>query len=190
MKNKFKKQSGFTLIEMLIAVSLFVIVVTISIGAILSVFDANRKSQASKTVVDNLNLSIENMTRTIRFGGNYHCGSGGTLSSPQNCTDNTNGDTFLAVTFYDKNLARNVIVAYRLNGNAIEMSYDGGSFIPITATEANIQILKFRVFGSATSDNVQPYVVAVIRGYAGSKPTTQSVFSIETLMSQRTLDFH
>lgn len=184
-KLKIKNNKGFTLIEMMIAVALFALISSFAIGAVLSIFDANRKAQSSKTIVDNLNFSIENMARTVRFGSNYHCGSSGSLSSPNDCST---GDAFLAITFYDKILAQNVLVAYRLNGTAIEKSYNGGSYIPITAPEANIQYLKFYVFGTNVSDSNQPYVIVVIKGYVGSRSTTQTVFSIETLMSQRALD--
>ncbi|MFH0804356.1 MAG: type II secretion system protein [Candidatus Zambryskibacteria bacterium] len=188
---KLQRSGGFTLVEMLVAVSLFIIVATISIGAILTIFDANKKAQSSKTVVDNLNLSIENMARTIRFGTNYHCGDPtGDLSAPRVCNNNTEGDTFFAVTFYDNDLARNVIVKYQLSGIAIQMSYDGGPYSSITAPETNVQLLRFRVFNTDLYDNNQPYVIAVIKGYVGNKPTSQTSFSIETLMSQRKLDYH
>jgi prepilin-type N-terminal cleavage/methylation domain-containing protein len=179
----FNSSKGFTLVEMLIAVSLFVVIVSFSLGSLVSVFNANKNAQSSKTVVDNLNLSLENMARTIRFGKNYHCGSDGTLSSPRDCPDNINGDTFFAVTFESK------VIIYRLNGTTIQKSSDGGgSYEDITAPEAKIENLKFYVFGSFPSDNAQPYVVVVIKGYAGSKSDTQSSFSVETLISQRTID--
>jgi len=177
---KLKINKGFTLVELLIAVGLFTIVASISIGAILSIFDVNKKSESSKTVVDNLNFSIENMARTVRFGGNYHCGSAPTLGNPQDCS---NGDTFLAVTFNSS------VIIYRLNGTAIQRSDNGGSsYTNITSPETVVQYLRFYVFGSSISDTKEPYVVAVIKGYVGNKPTNQSVFSIETVMSQRTLD--
>lgn len=184
-----KRSGGFTLVEMLIAVSLFIVVVTISIGAILSVFDANRKAQSSKTVVDNLNLAIENMVRTVRFGSNYHCGSDGSLTSAKNCDSNVEGITggapFLAVQFEGNT------VVYRWKGtinDPIEVSYDGGSnYTNITSPEVKIEYLRFRVFNTA-ADNEQPYVIAVIKGYSGSKPTAQTNFTIQTMMSQRKLD--
>jgi type II secretory pathway pseudopilin PulG len=183
MKNKFKTRSGFTLVELLIAVSLFIVVVTISMGAILSIFDANKKAQSSKTVVDNLNLSIENMARIIRFGSSYHCGNFGTLSNPNDCAV---GDTFIAVNFNGST------IIYRWNGttsDAVQRSDNGGvTYTDITAPEAKIEYVKFYVFGTASGDTNQPYVVAVIKGHVGSKTTTQTVFSVETLMSQRTLD--
>jgi len=174
------KQEGFTLVELLVAISLFIVVVVISMGAILSVFDANKKAQSSKTVVDNLNIAVENMARTVRFGTNYHCGSDGYLSTPTDCS---NGDTSLAVSFEGST------IVYRLNGTAIQISNNGGStYTNITSPETIIEYLKFYVFGSSDSDANQPYVVVVISGYVGSRSTNQTAFSIETLMSQRILD--
>ncbi|OHA93500.1 MAG: hypothetical protein A3E02_01270 [Candidatus Zambryskibacteria bacterium RIFCSPHIGHO2_12_FULL_38_34] len=181
MKNKFKNQSGFTLVEMLIAISLFIAVVTISIGALLSIFDANSKAQATKTVVDNLNLSIENMTRIVRFGSNYYCGISSNENSVSNCSG---GGNSFSVTFDGSR------IIYRLSGTTIQRSDNGGSYTDITSPETVIQYLRFYVFGSDTSDSIQPYVIVVIKGYVGNKPTTQSIFSIETLMSQRKLDFN
>jgi len=183
MINKNIKNKGFTLVELLVAIGLFTLIASISIGAILSVFDANKRAQSTKTVVDNLNLSIEDMARTVRFGNTYHCGSGGTLTNTQNCPDNTNGDTFLAVQF------KGSMIIYRLNGTAIERSDNGGtSYKAITSPEMVVQYLRFYVFGTSINDTNQPYVIAVIQGYVGNKPTRQSKFSIETIMSQRKLD--
>lgn len=186
MKNKFKKNAGFTLVEMLVAVSLFTVIVTISIGAILTVFDANRRAQGSKTVVDNLNLSIENMARVVRFGNNYHCNTNinATFSNPPTPADCSNGGSLLAVSF------KGVPIVYRLNGTALERSDNGGStYKPITSTDTVIQHLTFRVFGAGDSPStIQPYVLVVLKGYVGGKPTAQSNFTIETVMSQRALD--
>lgn len=179
INRKSKKQSGFTLVELLVAVSLFVVVVTISMGAILSVFDANKKAQASKTIVDNLNLSIENMARTIRFGDNYYCGTSLDLGATNDCST---GSDSVSVTFNGNR------VVYRLSGTSIEVRNSSGVYEKITSPETVIQYVRFYVFGSSNSDLSQPYVVAVIKGYSGSKPSVQTNFSIETFMSKRNID--
>jgi prepilin-type N-terminal cleavage/methylation domain-containing protein len=175
-----QRSGGFTLVEMIVAVGLFAVIAMFSMGAVVSIYDANRRSESTKTVVDNLNLSLEDMVRSVRFGHTYHCG-GAPYSSVQNCP---NGDTTLAVNFQGNT------VVYRLNGTAIQRSSDGGvNFYDITSPDTVVQYLKFYTFGTAASpDTGQPYVIAVIKGYVGNKPTTQSSFSIQTLMSQRTLD--
>jgi type II secretory pathway pseudopilin PulG len=185
MKTNFlnSKQRGFTLVEMLIAVSLFIVIVTISLGALLSVFDANKKNQSSKTISDNLNFAIDDITRSVRFGTNYYCGISSGLTSVNNCSS---GGSAVSATFESKR----IIYSWGGTENSpIMKSSDGGlNYLAITAPEVKIQHLKFYVFGSDSSDINQPYVIAVIKGYIGNKPTTRSVFSIQTLMSQRKLD--
>lgn len=195
--SKFKicslvKQDGFTLVEMLIAVGLFSVIASISIGALLIIFDANRRSESSKTVVDNLNLSLENMVRTVRFGNSYHCGESGTLSNPADCSDG--GETF-AVQFDTDNDGDLETVVYKKCGSSIKRSENGvfncndtTNMKNITSGDTVIERLKFYVLGSDTTDFKQPYVVAHISGYVGTSPTEQSKFSIQTLMSQRIID--
>jgi type II secretory pathway pseudopilin PulG len=190
---KLKTDRGFTLVEILVAVSLFIVVATISIGAILTVYDANRKAQSTKTVMDNLNLSLENMTRTVRFGNYYYCGVSSTVNQTSNCplSSGGSGSDSVSVTF---NAARTI---YRLCGNAIKRSDNGDKncsdtgMQSITSPETVIQYLRFYVSGTGNSgpDQIkQPYVMAIIKGYVGEKQTSQTSFFIETLMSQRILD--
>lgn len=169
-----KQSRGFTLVEMLIAVSLFIVVSTISIGSIITIFDSNKRAQSSKTVVDNFNLAFENMIRTIRFGKDYQCGGG--------VGDCSSGDTSITVDFKGDN------ITYRLNGNSIQKKENNGDYEDITSPETVIEHLKFYVFGTNKNDSNQPYVVVVIKGYSGNKSTNQSIFSIQTMISQRALD--
>jgi len=117
----------------------------------------------------------------VRFGSNYYCGISSNENSVSNCSG---GGNSFSVTFDGSR------IIYRLSGTTIQRSDNGGSYTDITSPETVIQYLRFYVFGSDTSDSIQPYVIVVIKGYVGNKPTTQSIFSIETLMSQRKLDFN
>jgi len=188
----FAKKSGFTLVEMMIAVALFALIATFAIGSVLSIFDANRKSQSLKTVVDNFNFSIENMVRTVRFGSRYHCdnstGSSG-VSSVLNCLGPTGGKR-LGVLAED---GATVVYWFDASDGSI-WRYDSTSSksIKITSSDTFIEYLKFYVYNTTPlftgSDLNQPYAVVVIKGYVKSKASTKSYFSIETMMSQRNLD--
>ena len=77
MKNnhfKNNKKRAFTLIELLVAVSLFTTVTVSTIGSFFLISDANKKMQAIRAVVDNLNFAVEDITRNIRTGRDYQCG--------------------------------------------------------------------------------------------------------------------
>ena len=163
------------------AVSIFTIVMTISMGSILGVFDANRKSRSIKTVSSNLNLALESMSKEIRFGKNYHCGSSGTLTSPQNCPYPV-GSTF--VSFLSSGGEQ---ITYRLTGTTLEKQITGGGYIAVTAPEINIDSLTFYVSGAGTSDTLQPKVTIKIQSHAGTGKG-RSDFTLQTLVSQRPLD--
>ena len=181
----YTNKKGFTLVELLIAVALFVTIATFAMGAVLAIFDANRNARFSKTVVDNLNISIENMARTVRFGTRYHCDSGsGSVTFTNDCS--TSGGSRIAVLY------KGETIVYRWNGtinDPLEISTNSGvSYSPITSPDTKIEYVRFYVNGSSVGDNSQPYIIAIIKGYVGNRPTLQSDFNIQTMMSQRKLD--
>lgn len=164
-------KGGFTLIEMIVAVAIFVVVVVIATGALLSVIDANRKSQSIKSVMNNLHFAVEGMARNIRVGSNYDNG-GVSGSSPQITFLDQNGDT----------------VIYRRNALTLEREKNGEGFVAVTAPEVVIDDLRFYVDGEAAGDNLQPRVTIIIKGHVGTQQDTRTDFNIETMVSQRLID--
>ena len=181
-----KNEAGFTLVELMVSMSLFTIVMFMCMGAILTILDANQKSKNLRSVMDNLNFSLEGMTRTIRFGTNYHCGTGTPVTSPVNCSG---GNSTIYVQFI-KGITINQI-RYSLVGGCVARSINGLTNQCITSPDANITALSFRVYNSESyfsGDSFQPKVIIVVSGYVGLKANTRSSFTLETTVSQRTLD--
>ncbi|MFZ2049082.1 MAG: prepilin-type N-terminal cleavage/methylation domain-containing protein [Minisyncoccia bacterium] len=172
---------GFTLVEMMTAISLFLVIMTISMGSILNVFDVNRKSESMKTVMDNLNFAIETMSREMRFGRIYHCGATEPFTTPVDCIA-TPGTQ---ISFLSSD---NQQITYRLINNQVEKKIDNGDFIAVTAPEITIENLSFYVVGTASNDGLQPKALITIRGKSGAKINTTTEFSVQTLVSQRQLD--
>ncbi len=185
-------QRGFTLIEILVATTLFSVVMIISIGAIISINDSNKKAQLTRTVINNLNFAMENMARNLRIGITYHCDyTVGNVASARDCLSGANS---IALEGYkgDVNNGSDQIV-YRLNTSTrqIERSTNsgaGGTFIPITSPELSIDSLQFYVTGATSGDGKQPRVVISISGSAIFKNVIKSNFTIQTAVSQRKLD--
>lgn len=185
--NKKSDEGGFTLIEIMVSVSIFAIVMTISAGSLFSILDANAKSQAQKSVINNLNLALESMSRSIRVGSSYHCGNSGSITLPANCSG---GDTFFAfeASGGDSESGSDQVI-YRLGGTAIERSTDGGaSFTAITSPQVVIDRLVFYVTGSSNSDSLQPKVLITVSGHAGIKERIRTEFNIQNTVTQRLLD--
>ncbi len=191
-RRKLSAQSaGFTLIEIMVAASIFIVVMVISSGSILSVYDLNRRSQNLRAVMDNLNLTLTAMSRTIRFGTKYHCDASVLpLATPRDCA--SGASSFSVLTSGGAQL----IYSTTSVATTIKRSLDGGtSFSSLTSPEVTITNLRFYVFGSApynqaaaTHDLLQPRVIIVVSGYVGAKSTSKSTFSLQTTISQRAVD--
>lgn len=191
MTMRAKGQRGFTLVEMTVAVGLFAIVMLVSVGALLSLVDANRKAQALQSVMNNLNIAIDGMVRSAREGTVYHCGSAGSFATAQDCTE---GDTLFAFEPYHTGSAVPPwLYWFAVDSNGVGRLYkseDGTTSggLPITSPSVSIESVTFYVVGSVRGDTTQPRVTVVIKGTAGTKVTSRTTFHIEATAVQRVLD--
>ena len=183
VKKSKSKNSGFTLIELMVSVTIFSVVMVICMGAILTILNSNRKSQAMRSVMDNLNYTLDDMTRAIRFGYNYHCdATNGDPTVPRDCAT--------AASSFAVKSSDNHQLIFSLAGGRITETIDGSLYY-LTSSDTTITKLSFLVSGSYpfSTDQLQPRVIIVISGYAGSKPSVQSNFTLQTTLSQRRFDY-
>ncbi len=189
---------GFTLIEIMVAVSIFAIVMMIGVGALLSLVEINKRAQAVNAVMNNLNAAVEGMSRAIRVGTTYHCETSAAVPSPAvlagaaDCPGG--GGLLLAFESADGDAAVDTDqVVYRLNGTQLERSLEAGvagSWVALTAPEVNISDFQFLVTGTdtfASGDSVQPRVVISIRGTAAVSGS-ETEFRIQSSVVQRLID--
>lgn len=206
MKNKkLTMEKGFTLVEMIVAIGLFTITLFISSSAFLVVLDADRKSRATRIAMDNLNLSLEDMSRRIKTGNAYNCGgTGGTAD----CAVVSSQDVF---AFNDQGGDR---IIYKRGEGAIPVTAGnglsgcgsslyissqgcivrdkGGTALRVTGPEIDITDLRFVVKGSTVwapgggGDISQPYVAILVGGTTLGKITTG--FKMQTMVTQRAYD--
>lgn len=192
---------GFTLLEMIVATSVFIVAALIIVGGLVSLNNASRKARAARIVTDNLSAAIDSMSRNIRMGSAMHCGCGtagvpstaGDTSFPggaRDCPLADGGDVCLAFEGPQGDGAvTSDQVVYRLSGNRIERSIDGGAtYIALTAPEMKVNDLHFYVDGTFV-DQDQPVVTMVLRAEAQLGTRTKTDFDIETTVSPRTPNF-
>lgn len=191
-----KSGKGFTLVEMIVSIALFAVVMMVAVGALLSLTSANKKAQALQSVMNNLNISLDSMVRNVRMGAFYYC-VGGT-STGTNTANCPNGETQLDFTCNPDTPSCAVTSgrwAYKFGCgttvDAICKSTNAGdptpSWAPITAPEVKIQDMTFYVVGTTRSDTVQPKVIMVIKGEAGTGKAL-TAFHIQATAVQRELD--
>tara|TARA_B100000745_G_scaffold300516_1_gene254908 strand:+ start:10681 stop:11298 length:618 start_codon:yes stop_codon:yes gene_type:complete len=201
------QERGFTLVEMLVAVSLFAVVMVISAGALLDMVSANRKAQSLQSVINNLNVALDGMVRNVRMGTTYHCGSPtesslNVLATRQSCAS---GNGLLSFESFGGSTTDNSDQwVYWVENGRLYKSEDGKrTALAITAPE--IQIDSFRVYVTGATqtlnrngDTVQPKVVFSLQGTAAAAGNTSSVigdeekirstFNIQAVATQRVLD--
>ncbi|OHB19735.1 MAG: hypothetical protein A2854_03730 [Parcubacteria group bacterium RIFCSPHIGHO2_01_FULL_56_18] len=182
-------ERGFSLVEMIVAVALFAIIMLVAVGALLSLVDANRKARTLESVMNNLNISLDSMVRAMRMGSTYNCG--GTLIPSSVGADCPTGDDLFSFAPYGSDSSQqNERYVYFFQDGRLYRSKNGGTdSIPITAPEIEIEDVKFYTIGTEPGDIVQPKVVVVIKGTAGTeKLKTRTTFYIQATAVQRSLD--
>jgi prepilin-type N-terminal cleavage/methylation domain-containing protein len=196
MSSRISK-NGFTLIEMLVSVALFSVVMVMALGALLSLSTADRKAQALKSTVDNLNFALDSMSRAIRTGSNYHCGSvsGGDCKAGNNTFYFTanNGVVTAYMLSTDSSVCNQTIAAPGCLAISTFINGAWTSWAPITSPDVIINNSSgglFHVWGTTAGspDNTQPIVVITLSGYAQVSTTQQSAFHLQTTVTQRIYD--
>lgn len=207
MRRRQTTQKGFTLMEMLVAVSLFSIVSVIVAGSILSLIGSNTQTQAEQQALTALSFSLDNMTREIRTGFNYFCHNGPFDSSPTNlgamastekrdCINSANGIAFressrrLTTGCTGEGQDR-VAFYYDSVNQTIMRKVCSRNAEPITPSNVRITNLQFFVTGTPQLNEVgrntlQPTVTVVVSALWPDVPNAST--TIQTTVTQRILD--
>jgi hypothetical protein len=195
---KQTRQAGYTIIETMIAISLFLVVVTMGINTLLNANVVHQKSQDIRSEIDNLSYIIDDISRNLRTGYNFHCFSLGDIlpvpsaSSPKSCS---NGWGIAFETSTGSRSDNDDQWVYYIDSSKIFKSTRGPSslanFIQLTSDEIIIDSVSgFSVLGAESQiggDTQQPIAIIRLIGKITYKGVV-TPFSLETTISQRLLD--
>ncbi len=192
-----RTNSGFSLIELLVSMALFVVVLTMGIGALMVLINANAKAQNTQESVSNIQFALDSMTREIRTGFAYYCSNGtettGNVTIHQDC----NKGSYLSIIEGGKSLTAgsdNRRIAYRHNSTdgSIERKVGTGSWVRLTNPTIDITAMHFNVSNTASKEDdinlFQPNVTIFIEGEVVGVNNTGSAFMIQTTVTKRVLD--
>jgi len=214
--NKTKK--GFTLVEMLVAIAVFMIVMTAAVGSLISIIDANRKAQSIKNVVNNINFAIESISKDMRVGTKFFCYDGSSYTLDGNCPldggtgvkytsgrdrDTAGGNDVVHYRFFQNPIiadAGNIQRCIEISGNncsnpPVPGNANGWESLTAPTSNVNITNMRFYVLGKGTNgigypvaSKKQPRVLMTLEGTAGSKESIKTTFNMQTTVSQRALE--
>lgn len=182
---------------------LFIVVLTIGIGALLVLISTNLKAQNIQDAVGNVQFALDSMTREIRTGYSYYCAAStpGTppsgLAQVASCTSGT----YLSIIEGGESLTEGddwaqKRIEYRYNATARSIERrirsQSSAWVRLTSPNVSIDAMHFNVNGTAqkgdSSDVLQPNVTIFISGTVTGISNTSSTFTMQTTVTQRVLD--
>ena len=169
----FNSGSGFTLVELIVAVGLFAVVVSIALGGFARALRTQRQVAALISANSNVSLAIEQMAREIRTGRIFCRESTASLCSLPS-----------RIAFIN---SESQTVVYRLSGEAIERGA-GGVFGKITGENVSVKYLRFILFGNMSEDGYLPRITVSIGVGAKGLGVSGIVTNLHTTVSSRALD--
>ena len=201
------RKNGFTLLELMLAITLFSVAAIIAVSALFGVIAFQRKSLALQRVQNNINFAVKAMTVDIAVGDLYHCATtvpSGPINDilPQSCW--SGGGPLIVF----RNV-RDEKTVYRLDNGVIERCVDvsasgvcdtgsGPDYLQLTSSSVDIDndctggpCSLFYVDGAegtAAGDTKQPRTQVVISARAAVGRETE-VINLQTTVSQFRPDF-
>ncbi len=170
--NTNQNRKAFTLIEVLVATSLFVIVAVQGLTVLMNAQKVYKRISSNRVVMDNINLVLDTITRELKFGYEYGCvNSASTIetmigeSTSFNRSNNTQYTTSISKTdFHDDvtnscdaviftpqdNKDKKVVFYFdRVEKSIRQISYDrdsdGNTFTPNSETDMRLTSKEFQI---------------------------------------------
>lgn len=197
-----KLVSGFTLVEVMIAIGLFSVIMIVGISALISVHENQRKVKTMREAIDGLSFIMEDMTRQIRIGANYRCLNDendiNNITAIEEVQDGT-GCIGIAFEPYDSpfpgppNDHFDQVIYYLCEEDGVTgvCKYDYTQQVVLELTAKNILIdpdrSEFDIYGSPPGGD-QPSATFRLSGLV-EQGSVSTEFNLQTTVSQRLLDY-
>ncbi len=181
-----KKNNAFTIVELLIAVALFTVILSITSGVFIRSLRTQRVITSFIAANSNASLSMEQLAREIRTGQDF-------CSGPNiGCAENSG--VFQELIFTN---ARGEQVNYELSEprtigantiRSIMKSTDSGMPLPVTADNVNISQFSFYLNGQESGDGGNPRITIVLGVGATGIPFSDALINLQTTVSSRVVE--
>ena len=145
--------SGFTLIELMVATTLFTVIMLMGVGTLIISSNGARNSHKLRVAVDNVNFAMESMTRELRTGSHFYC-SQTTASMADGIEGDCVSGNVIVFTPQETGGVQPPRTAYvlqkRSNDTNVLRRCEGSdsNCSDIVSADVNVQNLKFFVTGS------------------------------------------
>lgn len=164
-------KKGFTLVELIVAVFIFSVLVTIAGGSFVSALSLQRRALNIKKVEENGRFILELMSRELR------------VANPINTANNSCPANASAISFQHP---VNGLVQYSLSGSQVHRNVGGADTI-ISNPDIEVSRLVFCVSGNTAGDDRQPRVTIILGLKTAGSGLDAATLDLQTTVSQRVL---
>jgi len=177
--------SGYTLIEVLVAIAVFFIVVAGPTGFFIASVRGQRKVLSAREITDSSSYTLEYISRALRMAKK--------AKTSECIPNNTNYEIFnngTGVRFlnYERKCREFLLSGSQLGERQSpdDKKVNLGNFLPLTPNDLEISFIKFNIIGESQTDQLQPRVTIYFEIQKKGQPETKMRF--QTTISQRDLD--
>lgn len=184
MKGKeHTNRDAFTLAELLVAVGIFIVLVTIAVGVFIQSLKAQRVLAHTMAIHNNAGAALEQIAREIRTGYRF-CAASRDVLTPGPCNEETDMLTFINYEGKEVTYALSVDVLGANPLGTLERTVttpSGPTTAPITAPDVDISYLRFLVTqdGLSGTEMCAPWRIMI---FMGVRSTDLSVTARETVL--------
>lgn len=183
---------GYTLIEILVAISIFFIVIAAPTGLFVGSLKGQQKALSTQELLDNVSYNLEYISRALRMAKKDLVGDcieeGSNYENPGPKISKISKIRFLNYRGHCQEfLLHNDRLGIKISTDEDEENL--GEFLPLTSDDLEIESVKFQLSGQEQGDIFQPQatIFLKIRG-KGLSPELQPEIKIQTTITQRNLD--
>ncbi|MBI5139347.1 prepilin-type N-terminal cleavage/methylation domain-containing protein [Candidatus Nomurabacteria bacterium] len=198
--NQKNKKGGYTILETMISLSIFLIIILSGMSSLLNANIVYNRSNSFRTVLDNLSFIVEDISRNLRTGYNVRCVDDGNYSTSQDVPKSCSlgggiifeSDVGSAVSTGDQWIYK-VESPNGVDFGIYKSTNGGTSFNSMTVATVYLDSSSgFSVLGAPSSqaspqDSQQPLTTIKLSGWITHKGVNIP-FSLQTSVSQRRLD--
>lgn len=180
-------RSGYLLIELLVAITIFSVIVTVVADSFVNVLRTQRQVAALSAAQSNLGVVMEQMAREIRTGSFFCISADGTTTDTRcGCSVFGNEEVCSALTFTDAETEENI--EYFVNASGIFVKSIDGAMQEITGSDVKIQYANFILFGNTPGDQWNPRITITVGIRPNDASLSGDVLNLETTVSARQID--
>ena len=185
-KKHFKNQKGISLIELLVAMSVFIIISSAVSGILISGIKGQRHTLASQRLLDQTSFAMEYMGRALRLAKRDD-GTTGCISPNTNYEIINSGTGVRFINHLEQNDCQEFFLGGTNGDQLMQRKNNLANVFSLTSPELKVDSLKFIISGEpGPPDPLQPRVTISME--VRDKKQNEPTILVQTTISQRNLD--